>query len=205
MVRGQSGRPRSFDRAEALERAMRLFWERGYEATSIAALTREMGIAAPSLYAAFGDKMTLFREVVDFYVSVYGAYMGRALEEEPTVGTGMARMLHEAASELTADGRPRGCLVAFAANNCSPSCVEVEQVLRQQRGAMQEEFERRIRKARESGELPSGVEPKELARYVAVVFQGMSQQARDGASQAELEAVAATAMLAWPKAPGAEE
>ncbi|MFC5718732.1 TetR/AcrR family transcriptional regulator [Streptomyces gamaensis] len=193
MATKQRGRPRSFDRGEALDRAMRVFWEHGYEATSIAHLTRAMGIGAPSLYAAFGDKATLFKEVVAFYVDTYGAYMGRALTQEPTAREAVGRVLREAARWLTADDRPRGCLVVFAANE-----PEAERILRDQRAAFAGAFEERIRAGLAAGELPPATDPMALARYCAAVFQGMSQQARDGASREELQAIAETAMHCWP-------
>ncbi|WP_445056187.1 TetR/AcrR family transcriptional regulator, partial [Streptomyces griseus] len=108
MATKQRGRPRSFDREDALRKATLTFWEQGYEATSIADLTRVMGIAAPSLYAAFGDKRTLFAEVVETYADLFGGFGDRAMAEEPTARRGFARMLREAAAEYTADGRPHG-------------------------------------------------------------------------------------------------
>lgn len=201
MATKQRGRPRSFDRSEALDRAMRAFWEHGYEATSIADLTRAMGIGAPSLYAAFGDKAALFKEVVDFYAGTYGAYMGRALGEEPTARQAVARLLREAAGQLTADDRPRGCLLVFAAVNCSSASAEVEQIVRDQRRAFTAAFEQRIRAGVEAGEFSADDDAAAaLARFFSAVFQGMSQQARDGASRVELESIAGTAMRGWPSA-----
>ncbi len=100
------GRPRSFDRATALEKALMAFWENGYEATSVSDLTRAMDIGAPSLYAAFGDKRSLFEEVVQVYGARYGAFTERALAEEPTARAAVERTLREAAVEYTAPGRP---------------------------------------------------------------------------------------------------
>src|SRR5262245_16588443 len=97
MATGQRGRPRSFDRDAALDQAMRAFWAHGYEATSIADLTGVMGIGAPSLYAAFGDKRKLFDEVVRAYALAHGDFAMRALAEEPTARAGIERTLHEAA------------------------------------------------------------------------------------------------------------
>ncbi len=201
MATKQRGRPRSFDRETALEQALRTFWEHGYEGTSVSDLTRVMGIGAPSLYAAFGDKRTLFDEVVVRYGVTHGAFSGRAFDEEPTARGAVARLLREAAAEFTDPDHPRGCLVITAATNCTTP--EVEEGLRERRNATIAGIESRIRAAVAAGELPTSVDPAALARYTGAVFQGMSQQARDGATREHLEAVADLAMRAWPEAPQA--
>lgn len=198
MATKQRGRPRSFDRATALERAIQTFWEQGYEATSIADLTQAMGIGAPSLYAAFGDKKTLFTEVVEEYGQTYGAFLGRALEEEPTARRGVERMLREAAVEYTAAGHPHGCLVIAAATNVGSASADVMEALRMRREANSLAMERAIAADVAAGELPPDVDPRALARFTAATVQGMSQQARDGASREDLEAVAELALRAWP-------
>ncbi|MBD0422358.1 TetR/AcrR family transcriptional regulator [Streptomyces sp. NPDC052309] len=191
------GRPRSFDRATALEKALMAFWEHGYEATSVADLTRVMDIGAPSLYAAFGDKRSLFEEVVQEYGTRYGSFAERALAEEPTARAGIERMLREAAVEYTAPGRPHGCLVIHAAANCSTP--EVEQSLRERRNANIAAFESRIRADVAAGVLPEGTDAAALARHAGAVIQGMSQQARDGASREELESLAEISLAVWPR------
>lgn len=191
------GRPRSFDRATALEAALLAFWEHGYEATSVSDLTRVMDIGAPSLYAAFGDKRSLFEEVVQEYGVRYGSFGDRALAEEPTARAGIERMLREAAAEYTAPGRPPGCLVIHAAANCSTA--EVEESLRERRNANIAAMERRIGADVEAGVLPPDTDAAALARYTGAMIQGMSQQARDGASRTELEALAEIALTVWSR------
>ncbi|WP_329334876.1 TetR/AcrR family transcriptional regulator [Streptomyces sp. NBC_00663] len=191
------GRPRSFDRATALEKAILAFWEHGYEATSVSDLTRVMGIGAPSLYAAFGDKRALFEEVVLEYGKRYGSFGDRALAEEPTARAAVERMLREAAVEYTAPGHPHGCLVIHAATNCTSA--EVEESLRDRRNANIAAFESRIRADIATGELPADTDAAALARHAGAMIQGMSQQARDGASREELEALAEIAMAIWPR------
>jgi AcrR family transcriptional regulator len=191
------GRPRSFDRETALEKALLAFWEHGYEATSVSDLTRVMGIGAPSLYAAFGDKRSLFEEVVREYGTKYGSYGDRALAEEPTARSAVERMLREAAVEYTDPAHPSGCLVIHAATNCTTP--EVEQSLRDRRNANIAAFESRIRADIAAGELPPDTDAAALARYTGAIIQGMSQQARDGASRGELEALAEIAMTIWPR------
>ncbi|MFI9236581.1 TetR/AcrR family transcriptional regulator [Streptomyces sp. NPDC053079] len=200
MATKQRGRPRSFDRESALEQALLAFWAHGYESTSIADLTRVMGIGAPSLYAAFGDKAALFHEALALYRHRYGAWAERAVGEEPTARAAMERLLREAAAELTTEGRPRGCLVISAGDHGTTASAEAERALCERRREVTEGLEARIRQGEEAGELPAGQAPT-LARFVQAVFQGMSQQARDGASRTELEAVAAAAMRSWPGRP----
>lgn len=195
------GRPRSFDRETALQRATEVFWQHGYETTSIADLTRAMGIGAPSLYAAFGDKRTLFEEVVASYVGRYGSFVGRAMAEEPTARDAIARTLREAAAEYTAPGRPRGCLVISAAVNYPESSAEVADGLCRKRAANLRAFESRIRFDIAAGLLPPGTDAAALTAFTGAVMQGMSQLSRDGASREDLEAVAETAMRAWPDPP----
>ncbi|MEU6053697.1 TetR/AcrR family transcriptional regulator [Streptomyces xanthochromogenes] len=196
MATKQRGRPRSFDRDKALEQATMEFWRHGYEVTSVADLTRAMGIGAPSLYAAFGDKRALFEEVLSAYGETHGAFAARALTEEPTARRAVARLLREAAAEFTDPAHPYGCLVISAAANCTTEAVSVG--LRERRNANLAAIESRIAADVAAGHLPEDADPRALARFSGAVFQGMSQQARDGAGRAELEAVAEAAMLAWP-------
>lgn len=191
------GRPRSFDRTTALEKALTAFWRHGYEATSVSDLTRIMGIGAPSLYAAFGDKRTLFEEVVRVYAGTHGAFGDRALAEEPTARAAVERTLREAAVRYTDPEHPYGCLVAHAATNCTTP--EVERLLRDRRDAALATLESRVRADVAAGLLPAGTDAGALARHVTAVLHGMSQQARDGATRAELQALAEIAMAIWPR------
>ncbi|MGV9723785.1 TetR/AcrR family transcriptional regulator [Nocardia beijingensis] len=189
------GRPRSFDRDAALDKAMRLFWARGYEATSIGDLTAAMGIGAPSLYAAFGDKKTLFAEVVANFGARYGGFAARALAEEKTAEAAVRRILREAATEYTRPDCPHGCLVISAGvNTTSP---EIADLLREMRNRNIDTFAARIQADIDAGLLPSHLDARTLARYVGTVMQGMSQAARDGASRDELQRVAEMALRGW--------
>ncbi|WP_425543836.1 TetR/AcrR family transcriptional regulator [Streptomyces crystallinus] len=195
------GRPRTFDRAEALTAATRLFWERGYEGTSIGELTEALGIRPGSLYAAFGDKKSLFKEVVECYGrSPVGAFMGVALEEEPTAYGAFARILREAAVIYPDPSHPAGCLTISAATNVTPQDSEVAAFLRTLRNGNLPTFEARLRRAQQAGELPADADPKALAAYFAAVIQGLSQRAQDGATAAELTRTAELALAAWPAA-----
>lgn len=192
------GRPREFDREAALGRALELFWRRGYEATSLGELTEAMGVTPPSLYAAFGNKEGLFLEAMELYQRRYGASGVRALAEEPTARGAVGRLLLDAAGAFTMPDTPRGCFVILAATNCTAASADVEAALRDRRRAGERAIGERLARAAAEGELPCGVDVAALAKHYATVLQGMSVQARDGASRSELEAVARLAMRAWP-------
>ncbi len=193
-----TGRPRSFDRDEALERAIAVFWEHGYDATSIALLTKALGIGAPSLYAAFGDKETLFREALHRYLRTYGAFTERAVLEESLASKAVARLLREAASAYTRPGRPRGCLLITATTNCSPQSADIARYVRKLRAEGSRALEDKFATAVRTGELPKRTDTHALAGFYSAVLQGMSAQARDGATRTELEQIAEVALRAWP-------
>ncbi|WP_225848102.1 TetR/AcrR family transcriptional regulator [Streptomyces sp. HPF1205] len=194
----RTGRPRSFDRDQALDRAVDVFWERGYEATSVSALTTALGIGPASLYAAFGDKRTLFLEALDRYLHTYGAFTMSVLEREPRAGAAVERLLYEAAAAYTRPDHPPGCLLITAATNCTEQSADVAARLRDLRAAGKRALHDRISAAVRSGELPPGTDAHALATFYSAVLQGMSAQARDGASRADLEHVAGIALSAWP-------
>jgi AcrR family transcriptional regulator len=189
------GRPRSFDRDSVLKRAMMLFWKHGYDATSVSLLTEAMGIGAPSLYAAFGDKRALFKEALDHYMTNYGSFTVKAFQESDP-RTAVERLLLGAAAAFTSAGHPPGCMVITAATNCAPDSAGVEKRLRTIRAGTVLAIEEKIANG------PRGAPPRETAHTLALFFsatlQGMSAQARDGASREELEGVARSALRAWP-------
>jgi AcrR family transcriptional regulator len=197
MTETRRGRPRSFDREAALEQALLTFWERGYDATSVTDLTNSLGIGAPSLYAAFGDKRKLFDEVVQRYQDTHGAFTARALAEEPTARAAIERILREAAAEYTAPEHARGCLIISAAQNTVPASAEVADRLRAIRRANRDVLRDRIQADVDAGLLPDDTDAAALATFFAATIQGMSQQARDGASRDDLTAVATTALGVW--------
>jgi TetR/AcrR family transcriptional regulator, copper-responsive repressor len=192
------GRPRSFDRDDALAQATLVFWEHGYDATSVAQLTEAMGIGAPSMYAAFGGKQALFEEALAHYMKSYGAFMLRAFEE-PNVRVAIEQLLHDAAAMFTDSGHPRGCMLVTAATNCAPESESVAKRLRDLRAFTVRTLEARIAGAIKNAELPADVDARRLALYFSAVLQGLSAQARDGATRADLQAIVQTAMAAWPR------
>ncbi len=192
------GRPRSFDRDDALKRALMAFWKHGYDATSIALLTESMGIGAPSLYAAFGDKRALFDEALDYYAKTYGAFIVDALRDQADARGAVERLLREAAAMFADASHPPGCLVISAATNCAPQSAAVQRRLRSFRARTVRALEETLESAKSRGALPPGVDSHALALFYSSTLQGMSAQARDGATREELEAIASAALRAWP-------
>nr|WP_221383338.1 TetR/AcrR family transcriptional regulator [Actinoplanes polyasparticus] len=188
------GRPPTFDRAAALAAATRLFWENGYEATSIHDLTREMNIRPGSLYAAFGDKRSLFNEVIEAHGrSPAGRFISAAMAQEPTAYAAFHRVLFDAATMYTDPETPAGNLLCSAAAD-----IDVATYMRDLRNATVGTFEEHLTTAQQHGELPATANPRRLATYFTAVMHGMSQRARDGATAAELTDTAELAMTAWP-------
>ena len=194
------GRPLSFDREAALDRAMHVFWERGYEAASVADLTAAMGITPPSLYTAFGDKEHLFLEAIGAYGKGPGAFGARALAEEPTARRAVQRLLEEGAAQLTDACHPRGCMMVMAATNCSIAAEHIQAALAEMRAIRVERLQARIQQGIDAGELRADTDARALANFYATVYQGMSMQAKDGASKKSLLASVAMAMRSWPDA-----
>lgn len=193
----ERGRPRSFDRQQALTSAMEVFWIRGYEAASISDLTEAMGIASPSLYAAFGSKESLFHEAVELYGRTEGPALWDAVEAAPTAREGIEGFLAATARAFSRPGKPRGCLVTLSAINLVSASPSVCDAMRKERGRGQRGLEARLQRAMAEGELPASLDAGAVAAFYLTVQQGMSIQARDGASRETLEQVVRGAMAAW--------
>jgi AcrR family transcriptional regulator len=191
------GRPLSFDRDKALDNAMHVFWEMGYEGASITALTTAMGITPPSLYAAFGDKEHLFLEAVERYM---GPAKGCPAEAQASARGAVEGWLREAAVELTSSCHPRGCMVMTAATACSSSSKHILAKLADHLVAQRQAVCKRIKRGIDEGELPTETDAAALADFYVTVVQGMSFQARSGASRETLLVTVDVAMRAWPDA-----
>jgi AcrR family transcriptional regulator len=190
------GRPREFDVDQALDRALRVFWRKGYEGTTLPDLTAAMGINRPSLYAAFGSKEGLFRKVLDRYAEGPACYLGEALKQ-PTARAVAQRLLSGAIDMATGRQTPRGCLMVQGALACGEAAESVRKELASRRLANEAAIRERFERAASDGDLPVGSRPADLARYLVAVIQGISVQAAGGASRAELRRVAALALRAW--------
>lgn len=197
-VAAPRGRPRAFDREAALARATRLFWARGYEATSIADLTAAMGVAAPSLYAAFGSKAALYAEALEHYRKSYEDRVWRRFLAAPTAREAVGAYLHDMAAALTGgdDGAPCGCMVTLSAV-ASEGHPELGDLVRAARAVTFERLTGRLARAVSEGEIPASADVAALARFVQTLQSGMSILARDGAGRADLDAVADVALAAW--------
>lgn len=193
------GRPRVFDPDEALDKALQIFWNRGYEGTSLAELTETLGVNKPSLYAAFGNKEELFMKALSRYTTGPVAFV-RDVVNEPTARAVAQRFLYEAAEFLTQPSQPKGCMVVQGALSGGESAEMVKKVLIQYRAAYEKLLTKRLEQAKSDGDLPSDASPQALAKYLATLHQGMSVQATSGASKEELLAIADLALDAWPKA-----
>ncbi len=192
----RSGRPRGFDRDEALQRAMKVFWEKGYDNASMPELTKAMGINAPSLYAAFGSKASLFREAVSLYAEKQAKAIWSYLDDAPTAREGISAVLHTSAEEFSRSGEPRGCLVVLAGIQ-GTSDPEVCAELKARRKSTTIRIAQCLQRSVLRGELPDNTPVQDIAHFYATVQQGMSLQARDGASKKTLHHIADTAMAGW--------
>jgi len=198
-VARRTGRPLSFDRDAALVSAMHLFWRHGYEATSVADLTRAMGITPPSLYAAFGDKRRLFLEAVHRYLGGIEA-IERSIADAASAYDAARDLLVSAVLGDTGSDTPPGCLLASSLVTSSPEADAVREALADIRRGIEAALRARIERDIREGLLPPGTDAEMLAGHVFAVVQGMSTLAKDGAGRSKLMGIADAAMAAWPKA-----
>ncbi|WP_405913097.1 TetR/AcrR family transcriptional regulator [Streptomyces sp. NBC_00963] len=191
------GRPRGFDAEEALERAMRVFWEQGYEGASLTDLTSAMGITRTSMYAAFGNKDELFRRALERYAEGPAAHGTRALEE-PTARQVAAAFLNGTVRATTRPGCPAGCLGVQGSLASGASGHAARTALNDWRNGGTSRFRDRFRQAVDEGDLPPDADPGVLARYLMAVANGIAVQAAGGTSRDDLQRVADAALRNWP-------
>lgn len=176
---------------------MRLFWEHGFEATSIAELTHQMKITPPSLYAAFGDKRRLFREAVHRYLGGVAA-VTQTIQAAPTARDAARGLLTAAAIGDTGEDTPPGCLLASSIVSCSSAAADVREELAAIRREIETALRSRIGQDVADGRLPAGTDADMLAGHAFAVVQGMSTLAKDGAGQGKLLRIVDAAMAGWP-------
>lgn len=197
-----AGRPREFDRDEALGRAMELFWRKGYQDTSIADLTEHLGIGSPSLYAAFGSKAELFCEAADRYQRADGGVPYDELEAASTARQGVEALLRGNVALFTRRGRARGCLLTRARLSCPDDEAVVERYLQVSRRQRLQVLRSRLERAIEAGESIPGGDPRTTAVLYDALVQGLAVSAIEGGSRRELDAAVDVALAGWDPALG---
>jgi AcrR family transcriptional regulator len=188
-VEVRMGRPRGFDEDAALEAAMRVFWQKSYEGATMADLTKAMGINRSSMYAAFGNKESLFRRIMERYRGGRMTYMRQALAQ-PSLREVVAGLIHGTAEFLSTPGNPRGCLSIQGALACGTHAEAVKQAIIDWRKSGEAALKKRLQQAQAEGELPAEIEPADFARYLSSVIAGLGVQAANGATRTELRRLA---------------
>lgn len=191
------GRPRTFDAEEALDCAMKVFWEKGYEGSSLPELTKAMGMNRPSLYAVFGNKETLFHKAMERYADTRLQFFEESLAL-PSARAVVERLLFDYVDAQTGQDVPHGCLGINAALACSDDALPIRDELAARRLRNELKLRERLERAREEGDLPANACPEKLARYVMTVTQGMAVQAAAGVPRAQLRELAEMLLRGWP-------
>jgi AcrR family transcriptional regulator len=192
------GRPRGFDRKDALLQAMELFWSVGYEGATLNDLQRVMGgITPPSFYAAFGSKEKLFREAVELYSRTLGLPMVEALDQERTARAAIEGLLEAAVEAFRKPGKPRGCMLVSVAMDNTEANRRAQELVRRLRARRLKLIGQRLARGVREGELPKGLDLGAMASFYMTVLDGLAIQARDGASRKSLLFSARSAMAAW--------
>ncbi|MFT3881474.1 MAG: TetR/AcrR family transcriptional regulator [Gemmatales bacterium] len=191
------GRPRAFNIDDALDRALEVFWKKGYEGATLPDLTKAMGINRPSMYAAFGNKEALFRKTIDRYINGHACHVKEAFAE-PTAKEVVRHLLTCSIDMVTSSKTPRGCFLVQGALVCGESADPLRQELIKRRFAGEAALCDRFKQAMADGDLPKETDPADLARYVFVIAHGLSVQAAGSASKAKLNKVVELALQAWP-------
>lgn len=188
------GRPMAFDKGNALQNAMMLFWEKGYEGASLAELLSVMGINnKPSLYRTFGNKQKLFELALEQYLQGPVSFIQQALSQ-PRIEQVLKLFFDSAAKALTENQHVKGCMVIQGALSCSDEAIEIKTLLSEKRHLYEHAIEQRLQKAVMEGELKAETDCKTLAKFISTLHQGMSVQATTGATEQELKALGKLAL-----------
>jgi TetR/AcrR family transcriptional regulator, copper-responsive repressor len=195
----QMGRPRTFDRNQAIEQAMLLFWEYGYDSTSLSLLKSNIagGIKAPSFYAAFGSKEALFREVIEHYIATHGQVTQSLWDENLAPREAIELALRRSAKMQTESSHPKGCLLVLSAGVCSPENESIRQLLSDQREKTRNKFQHCVQQAVNTGELATNTDVCAYAASLHTFLLGLSMQARDGVSSTVLNHAVTEIMCGW--------
>jgi AcrR family transcriptional regulator len=182
---GKMGRPLGFAENEALDAAISVFWAKGYEGSTLADLTKAMGINRSSMYATFGDKEALFRLAIARYAEGPAAYAREALKQ-PTARAVVEALLRGALELLTDRSHPRGCLSVQGALACGSHAEPIKQAMIEWRRQGESDIQKRLHRARREGDLAKDVDPGDLARYISTMLTGLAVQAASGSTRAEM-------------------
>lgn len=180
-----AGRPRTFDREEALKKAMLVFWEKGFEGTTVADLIASIGMKAPSIYAAFGNKDALFREVVELYKDKVVQGPLKVLNETTPILNALESSLNESV-KMVSGPEASSCLIMAGAINCAPEHQEHVQHLKNLRSMYKKALKNRFIQAIEDGQLIEGTKPDALAEFYLGFIHGLALRAKDGSTKEEL-------------------
>lgn len=191
------GRPREFDERAALNAAMRVFWEKGYEGASLDDLTAAMRINRSSLYSTFGDKERLFRKIMAQYGEGPMSFMRDALNLS-SARAAIEALLRGTVEFLADPGHPRGCLSLQGGLACGTGVESVQQAMVEWRESALRALQKRTQQAKRDGDIPGDVNPKDLARYVFVLVNGLGVQAANGAKPAEMRRAVELALRTLP-------
>ena len=194
----RAGRPRGFNEDKVLERAMHVFWRKGFEGASLNDLTAAMGIQPASLYQAFGNKRKLFEKALARYHAGPVAFVHGALSE-PTAFAVADRILRRTAEFLTEGRSRRGCMTIQAALAGGVEGEPIRRKLIALRVKEQDALRLRFERAKTEGDLPNNADAVDLAQFVTAIYQGMTVQAINGASREDLLRLSDTALRIWPK------
>lgn len=193
------GRPRILDREIGLSVAAELFWQHGYEGTSMSDLTSAMKITAPSLYATFGSKEELYQQALDYHINQMSKRRVEVLQQEGLPAYEAIKFyLYNAAESMTTPDKPRGCIISTAALQHAQEHKTVAQAVAVRRDHAIQLMKQRLDRAINEKELPVGTDTASLARFYLAVVQGMSAQACDGACDQRLKSLIDIALTAWP-------
>ena len=193
------GRPRLFDEDLVLDQAMYVFWEKGYEGSSLIDLTEAMGINRASIYGVFGNKQLLFLKALERYISLRVPFHEDALKET-TAYKVAERYLSQTAIFLTRPGYPHGCMTVQSALPATEEGAEIRNELIRVRIGSQKALQRRFARAKREGDLPKSANVESLARFITAIDQSMTIQGINGATREELLDLAQTSLRAWPTA-----
>lgn len=193
----RTGRPREFDVDQALDAAMRLFWQQGYEATSMARVREVTGLSSASLYAAFSSKEGLFNAVVRRYNTTFGTVTDVVADTGLPPRVAVERMLRGSAAMQTDPSHPAGCLVVLSAATAAPGHDQVRALLSARRTTIRLDLLACVRRAVASGELCEDTDATALATVVESFLWGLSTEARDGVTHETLDAAVDDLLSVW--------